>query len=280
MNSACFARFTYTTVRAFAGRLGIAPCLGSCVRFGFSPVTPRALILAPDGAAHVLPWSVIFYRAGWTASDGGILRLQEVPALGLLRTVPRVREAKSQPLVVGDPRGDLAGARNEALVVAELLATKALVGPAAIREAIHARLAGAGIVHLATHARFDTHSPLDSELVLADGSESSRDVVAQRLVADLVILSACETGLSRPLAGEELAGLAHAFLYAGAATLMVSLWRVDDPATAELMTRFYSVWRDTGDKTTALKIAMDEVRSDPVHAHTHYWGAFVLLGAP
>ncbi len=60
----------------------------------------------------------------------------------------------------------------------------------------------------------------------------------------------------------------------------MSLWRVDDPATAKLMTKFYSAWLETGDKVTALKIAMDGVRSDPVHEHTHFWGAFLLLGAP
>ena len=99
------------------------------------------IILAPDGDAHLIPWSVVIHRAGWTADDGGIVKLSEIPALALLRTIPRGRKSESPALVAGDPLGDLACARDEALAVAELLATEALVGPTATRETIHSRLA-------------------------------------------------------------------------------------------------------------------------------------------
>jgi tetratricopeptide (TPR) repeat protein len=234
------------------------------------------LVLAPDGVAHVVPWSVVLHRAG----SGNTRRLWQIPALGLLRMLPRGSGSESPALVVGDPSEDLDHARDEALAVAGLLGGAALVGRDATREAVRSHLGHAGVVHLAMHARFDAESPLDSALVLADGETSARDVVAERLSADLVALSACETGLAGSLAGEELAGLAYAFLYAGARTLLVSLWPVDDPATASLMTAFYPAWRVGGDKAAALQTAMEQVRAIPERQHPYYWGAFVLLGAP
>jgi CHAT domain-containing protein len=98
------------------------------------------------------------------------------------------------------------------------------------------------------------------------------------LNADLVALSACQTGLGQELRGEGLVGLTWAFQYAGAKSLVVSLWEVADPSTAELMTAFYKELRGGKSKDEALRKAMEAVRSKPKWAHPYYWSPFILVG--
>ena|SRR5215211_7178049 len=100
----------------------------------------------------------------------------------------------------------------------------------------------------------------------------------QRLHTDLLVLSACQTGVAGSLGGDELTGLAQAFLQAGARSLIVSLWNVEDSSTASLMTAFYSAYRGGADKAQALSQAMTHVREHEEWQHPFYWGAFVLMG--
>jgi len=175
-------------------------------------------------------------------------------------------------------------------------------------------LAEYGTVHLATHALIDDEIPARSALVLSqvglpdalrcvmegspvhDGLLSAAEVLADwRLHAELVTLSACETGLGRDVPGDGYVGLADAFLCSGAASLLVSLWAVDDAATSLLMTRFYRNWLGVrGDPVAAtvrrmskagalqeakawLRDYTDEAGVKP-YEHPHYWAAFVLIG--
>jgi len=139
----------------------------------------------------------------------------------------------------------------------------------------------AGLAHFATHAYFAPGSPLDSGIVLADGVLTAREILEQGLhVPEFLALSACQTGMAGALGGDGMAGLSQAFLYAGARSLLVSLWAVNDPATAHLMAGFYRGWREQRlDKATALREAMEATRrARPEWAHTYYWGAFTLVG--
>jgi len=231
------------------------------------------IIFTPEALGHLLPWAVLTQRASWPG------RLVTVPALGLLprlRTRPAYKDGGA--LVVGNPVGDLPYAGLEAQEVARTLGVKPLIGPQVTKEAVLERLSEASVVHLATHAYFAPGSPLDSGIILADGLLTAREVMGLRLRADLLVLSACQTGMAGSLGGDEMAGLAQAFLQAGARSLLVSLWAVNDPATAELMTAFYAARQAGADKARALGQAMDHVHAQPKWAHPYYWGAFVLMG--
>jgi CHAT domain-containing protein/tetratricopeptide (TPR) repeat protein len=112
-----------------------------------------------------------------------------------------------------------------------------------------------------------------------DGLLQVYEIFNLKLNADLVVLSACETGLGKEVKGEGLIGLTRAFLYAGTPSVVVSLWKVLDTSTADLMVRFYRQLKDGGlSKTEALQRAQLEMIRRGVFAHPHYWAPFILVG--
>jgi len=133
----------------------------------------------------------------------------------------------------------------------------------------------ADIVHLACHGQFRPDNPMFSSLHLADGWVTVRDLYAIRLKAKLVTLSACETGLNKVHAGEEILGLARGFLSAGARALVLSLWTVNDEATSRLMLGFYTNLQRGTDVAASLRIAQKSFidRGE----HPYYWSPFFVI---
>ena len=204
----------------------------------------------------------------------------------------------------------LPGTRDEVLAIGALAgAVTILVGPDAteqelIRLARQGELGAFHTLHLATHAFADPQRPERSSLILSqvglpdalqaalagervyDGRLTVQEILQEwRLEADLVTLSACETGLGRQVRGEGLVGFAHAFLQVGARALLVSLWKVDDRATSLLMERFYAnLWQRGLGKAAALQEAKAWLRGFETpdgrrpFAHAFFWSAFVLIG--
>jgi hypothetical protein len=236
------------------------------------------VLLVLDSAGQTVPWAVVAHRVGWTAANGLPISVVTLPSLTALRQLRRRAAKGVGALVGGNPNGDLPYADEELKQVGNLLRSSPISGPNATTAEIVSGMRGASIIHLATHARFVKGSPLDSGVVLADRALTAREVMHHPLQADLLALSACESGMTQSLGGEEFAGLAQAFLLAGAQSVLVSLWNVNDRATATLMDAFYRAWMGGSDKATALSQAMVEVRTREGWDHPYYWGAFRLIG--
>jgi CHAT domain-containing protein len=167
------------------------------------------------------------------------------------RRAPRGKNA----LVFGDSRSDLPYANEEARAVAQLFSTVPTCGSDVTSVEVRQKITQdkAAVIHFACHGYFDAKEPLQSGILLATGPDSLNDVGSDsgcltaeeifglRIDADLVTLSACDTGLNENLPGEELVGLTRAILYAGTPSVIVTLWPVDDLASTLLMERFYEL---------------------------------------
>jgi CHAT domain-containing protein/tetratricopeptide (TPR) repeat protein len=183
-------------------------------------------------------------------------------------------------------------ARREAEAIAAAArpgeAMKALDFEASRETATSGALARYRIVHFATHGLLNASRPDLSGLVLSlvdaegrprDGFLRLHDIYNLRLPAELVVLSACQTGLGQEIRGEGLIGLTRGFMYAGAARVVASLWQVDDVATAELMRRFYrGMLREGQRPAAALRAAQVEMSREEAWHSPYYWSGFVLQG--
>lgn len=145
---------------------------------------------------------------------------------------------------------------------------------------------GARRIQFATHGIADEEEPDLASLVLTDDSGADdgllqvHEIFNLKLTADLVVLSACETGLGKKVSGEGLIGLSQAFFYAGAPSVVASLWPVSDQtSTPDLMVRFYRELDGGADKAEALRRARLATIADG-HPHPYFWAPFVLLGDP
>jgi len=139
-------------------------------------------------------------------------------------------------------------------------------------------------IHLATHGDFDATDSESSGLFLAptkgvdDGLLTSGEVLELDLTADLVVLSGCETGLGKELRGEGIIGLTRAFMHAGAQSVVMSLWKVEDRSTSRLMVSFYDALRRGHTKADALREAKIELLQTTEWSHPYFWAPFVLVG--
>jgi len=143
-------------------------------------------------------------------------------------------------------------------------------------------------VHFATHGYLDTTTPSLSAIVLSlvneqgkaqDGFLRAHDIYNLHLPAELVVLSACETGLGKDVRGEGLDGITRGFMYAGARRVIVSLWNVNDKATAALMKRLYTeMLRENRTPAAALRAAQIEMLRLRQWQSPYYWAAFVMQG--
>jgi CHAT domain-containing protein len=129
---------------------------------------------------------------------------------------------------------------------------------------------------LACHAQFRPDNPLFSSLQRADGWLTVRDTYSLNLNCGLVTLSACDTGVNALAPGDELIGLTRGFLSAGSPSVLLSLWTVDDEATAQLMMRFYEDLRTTQSPSRSMRTAQIGMLKE--RPHPFFWSPFVLVG--
>lgn len=200
------------------------------------------------------------------------------------------RGAGSEPLDRDWRR--LPGTAREAEAISALLGnhnTRLREGFAASRSALlEVDLRAYPILHIATHGQADGRQPERSRLLLSlyspdgrpiEGALRLQDIYNLKLAADLVVLSACQSGLGGLVRGEGLVGLTRGFLHAGARRVLASLWDVDDDSTATLMARFYQgLLQEKLPPATALRRAQLAVRADPRWRSPYFWAPFVLQG--
>jgi tetratricopeptide (TPR) repeat protein len=261
------------------------------------PAGTRRVLVCPDGALSYVPPAVLFPDWSSACVPSGTVLLRLLPEKGktgrgvLALGDPDYREprdpAASHVYRGGRTLVPLPGTREEVRAVG----TRTLLGRAAsergLRDALREQ-ARWRAVHLACHGLLDTARPAFTSLALTpsgddDGFLTALDVFRMRIPADLVVLSACETGKGRIVKGEGIVGLTRAFMFAGAPRVVCSLWKVDDEATRALMTKFYALWnpkdaRKALGTAAALRAAQEHVRAQERWKHPYFWAAWVLWG--
>ena len=249
------------------------------------------LVFVPDGPFCFAPFSAL--------SDS--VRIRAVPsltALKLIASAPDDFQSKNDALLVGDPclkevtdgtgkpmHEQLPWAKKEVDMIGELLQTVPLTGKNATKVEVLTRMKAVALIHIAAHgdAKF-------GEIALAPNPErtcqfpkeedymlSLNNVQAVHLQARLVVLSCCHSGQGE-VKSEGIVGIARAFLCAGAWSVLVSLWAIDDEATFLFMKSFYQHLADRKSASTALHHAMKSLQETKNYSAIKYWAPFVLIG--
>jgi CHAT domain-containing protein len=259
-------------------------------------------VLSPDGPLWQLPFQALRAPGGQDLLDAAVL--EYTPSLSAaveLRSRLATRTAQ-RPLDLAAFGASLSGGgvlpdvERQVRAIARLYdanRTAVFVGASAREARARTEAPRARILHIAAHGEVDDASPLYSRLLLAgdaapttaddDGRLEARELINYDIAADLMVLSACETGLGRIGAGEGVIGLSWAALVAGAGNVAVSLWRVDAASTGTLMTAMHQQLRARPagnlDPALALRAAARQIRRDPRYRHPFYWAGFVVVGS-
>ena len=248
-------------------------------------IKTKKLIIVPHGSLHYLPFAALSDGNEYLIDRFSIRMLPSASVLSFLKE--RAKQEDRGALIFGnpkldDPKYDLKFAQDEALAIGKIIPKSNVLLRS---EASKTNLLNLGseysVIHLAVHGVFDPDRPLNSALLLAadrnnDGLLRAGDLYNLSLSADLVTLSACETALGKVATGDDVVGFTRGFLYAGAHSLISSLWQVDDEATSDLMVNFYTNLSKMS-KDEALQQAQLKVKKQ--YPHPYYWAAFLLTGS-
>jgi CHAT domain-containing protein/Flp pilus assembly protein TadD len=250
----------------------------------------RHLTIAAHGSLHYLPFPAL------VGPDGRFLierfTVETTPSAAVWqRLAARPTRVRGGGALAMAPRTfDLPGTRREVDRVRTAYAGQAdlLLGTEATEDAFMSAAGTYDVIHLATYGVANRTNPLFSFVELAPGPRSDGRLEAHELSgleldADLVVLSACETGFGSGIradvpAGDDWESLVRSFLAAGAAEVLASLWRVEDQATADLMEAFYVAYADGVSARDALASAQQRLLAEPRTASPFYWAGFVLTG--
>jgi CHAT domain-containing protein/tetratricopeptide (TPR) repeat protein len=235
----------------------------------------RQLIIVPHGVLHYLPFHALLDDNGYLIDSFGISYAPSASVFAHCQGKPAQTTGKS--LVLGVPDAQAPLILEEVRAVAAILPeAELIIGRAANGHALREKGQQSRVIHIATHGRFRQDNPMFSGIRLGDAYLSLYDLYQLKLSAELVTLSGCATGMNVVTPGDELLGLVRGLLYAGAQSLLLSLWDVHDQSTADFMTCFYRRLQGTNDKASALQGAMIELRDR--YPHPYHWAPFTLTG--
>ncbi len=239
----------------------------------------RRLVIVPHGSLHYLPFHAFYDGEAYLLQRFQISYLPGSSFLGLKQAAP-ARPIRS--LVMGHTQnGRLLHIPNEIESVAAAVNAQAYMDQETTRQRFQEEAPPCHVIHIAAHGDFHPSNPLFSGLYLEDSLLTTLDVFNLRLRASLVTLSACQTGRNLVGGGDELFGLTRAFLASGAASLILTLWPVEDETTTHLMRDLYSNLVNGQDKVVALQQAqcrLIEGNEGLQTAHPYYWAPFFLVG--
>ena len=248
-------------------------------------IKTNKLIIVPHSSLHYLPFSALSDGKEYLIDRFSIRMLPSASVLSFFSE--RAKQEDRSALILGnpkldDPKYDLKFAQDEALAISRIIPeSNVLLRSDASKTNLQKYGSKYSIIHLAVHGVFDIDKPLNSALLLAadrmsDGMLRAGDIYNLSLSADLVTLSACETALGKVATGDDVIGFTRGFLYAGARSLISSLWEVDDETTRDIMVSFYTNI-STMDKDEALRQAQLKIKKG--YPHPYYWAAFLLTGS-
>lgn len=238
-------------------------------------VSDRHLIVVPHGRLHYAPFHAMHDGEGYVVERRGVSYAPSATVYAMCSRAPRAGDGQALLCAVWDAATPAIEQELDALR-GLFPAARVLAREEATRAAFVEGARGCRIVHVASHANFRPDNPMLSGIHLADGDLSFYDVFGLRLSADLVVLSGCNTGAVAVGAGDELHGLLRGFLYAGAPSLVISMWAADDAATAGVMRDFYRRLESGSSARDALRAAQRSALGQS--QHPYYWAPFMLLG--
>lgn len=256
------------------------------------------IVIVPEGPLCLAPFAAFMDSNSKFLSDS--FRIRVIPSLTSLRLIldcPADYHSKTGLLLVGDPwvqditvdeggkLDQLPYAKMEVEMIGRILNATPLTGKEATKVEVLKRLSSVALVHIAAHGRMETGEialcpnprrtslrPEDEDFIL-----SMRDVLNVKLRAKLVVLSCCHSGRGE-IKAEGVVGIARAFMGAGARSVLVSLWAIDDEATLEFMKTFYQHLAEGRGASESLNRAMKSMRESERFSDVKYWAPFVLIG--
>ena len=245
------------------------------------------LVIVPDGALCLTPWAAV-------AKSIRIRTVSSLTSYQLILSVSEGHHIKTGALLVGNPclnqlrkpEPELPCAQEEVEMIAAILNTRPLTGRQATKADVMKQMSSVGLIHIAAHGnkrtgeialspnpRWTTKFPQKKDYIL-----EMSDVQAANLRARLVVLSCCHSGRGRILKGEGVVGIARAFLAAGARSVLVSLWAIDDEATMVFMKSFYQHLKEGKTAGAAVHQSMKSLRESDKFSEMRYWAPFQLIG--
>jgi CHAT domain-containing protein len=235
----------------------------------------RHVIFAPHNVLHYLPFHALYDGKQYLMDS---FTVSYAPTATIYALCHNRQANRSGPcLVLGVPDVKAPHILREVQsIAASVPHSELFLGSEASLDVLKRNGKESRMIHIATHGYFRQDNPLFSGIRLGDSYVSLYDLYQLQLPAQLLTLSGCATGLNTVASGDELLGLVRGLLYAGAQSLLLTLWDVADSSTTKLMESFYHRMQEQYGKARSLQAAMAEVREE--YPHPYYWAPFVLIG--
>ena len=242
---------------------------------GLGRLEQRKLVIVPHGSLHYLPFHALRNGERYLIEE---YEISYAPSAAIFQQcLQRGAHRLERALLMGVSDEQTPRIADEIRTLREVFPQSTVfVGEPATSEALRENSARVDVLHLACHGQFRSDNPLFSALKLSDGWFTVRDAYNLKLDNALVTLSACETGANVVKPGDELIGLARGFFSAGARSVLLSLWTVDDETTDQMMVDFYQETKNGRSLSASLRAAQLKMLKE--RPHPFFWSPFVLVG--